>query len=67
MIGGELLTDIMRLARELSRCGPEPVYVMAAPDWERVEVLCERDVVAVSVMQRAGWEIYAEFLHGERI
>jgi hypothetical protein len=64
MIDGELLTERMRFARQLSRCGPGPVYVIASP-YGRLYVVCERDVL--SVMLGNGWELYDTYLRGERI
>lgn len=65
MIGAVMITESARLARLLSLSGPGPVYVIESPDGERLEVVCERDLV--SVMQHAGWELHATYRHGERI
>lgn len=65
MIGAIMIKESARFARMLSLRDPGPVYVMVPPDRGRLEVICERDIV--SVMQRAGWDIYAIYRHGERI
>lgn len=65
MISAKMITERVRFARMLSLSGPGPVYMIASPDGERLEVVCERDLL--SVMQHNGWELYATYSCGERI